>query len=59
MAQVALKKNQPRKAEAMARRGLSVSQDSNRRQALWQVILQSGQAQGNSRVVNEAKQALR
>ena len=43
----------------MARRGLSVSQDSNRRRALWQVILQSGQAQGNSRVVNEAKQALR
>ena len=59
LAQVALKKNQPRKAEAMARRGLSVSQDSSRRRALWQVILQSGQAQGNSRVVNEAKQALR
>jgi len=59
LAQVALKKNQPRKAEAMARRGLGVSQDSNRRRALWQVILQSGQAQGNSRVVNEARQALR
>lgn len=59
LAQVALKKNQPRKAEAMARRGLSVSQDANRRRALWQVILQSGQAQGNARVVNEAKQALR
>ncbi|WP_040642642.1 tetratricopeptide repeat protein [Psychrobacter aquaticus] len=59
LAQVALKKNQPRKAEAMARRGLSVSQDTNRRRALWQVILQSGQAQGNARVINEAKQALR
>lgn len=59
LAQVALKKNQPRKAEAMARRGLSVSQDANRRRALWQVILQSGQAQGNARVVSEAKQALR
>ena len=59
LAQVALKKNQPRKAEAMARRGLSVSQDANRRRALWQIILQSGQAQGNSRVVSEAKQALR
>ena len=59
LAQVALKKNQPRKAEAMARRGLSVSQDANRRRALWQVILQSGQAQGNTRVINEAKQALR
>jgi len=59
LAQVALKKNQPRKAEAMARRGLSVSQNSHRRRALWQVILQSGQAQGNSRVVNEARQALR
>jgi len=59
LAQVALKKNQPRKAEAMARRGLSVSQDTSRRRALWQIILQSGQAQGNSRVVSEAKQALR
>lgn len=59
LAQVALKKNQPRKAEAMARRGLTVSQDSSRRRALWQIILQSGQAQGNSRVIREAKQALR
>ena len=59
LAQVALKKNQPRKAEAMARRGLSVSQDSNRRRALWQIVLQSGLAQNNSRVVSEAKQALR
>ncbi|MDN6275012.1 tetratricopeptide repeat protein [Psychrobacter sp.] len=58
LAQVALKKNQPRKAEAMARRGLSVSRDTNRRQALWQVILRSGQAQGNSRVIKEAQQAL-
>ncbi|WP_296191004.1 MULTISPECIES: tetratricopeptide repeat protein [unclassified Psychrobacter] len=59
LAQVALKKNQPRKAEAMARRGLTVAQDSTRRRALWQIILQSGQAQGNGRVINEAKQALR
>lgn len=59
LAQVALKKKQPRKAEAMARRGLSVSQDSNRRRALWQIILQSGQQQGNIRVIKEAKQALR
>lgn len=59
LAQVALKKNQPRKAEAMGRRGLSVSQDSSRRRALWQIILQSGQVQGNARVIREAKQALR
>lgn len=59
LGQVALKKNQPRKAEAMARRGLTVAQDSSRRRALWQIILQSGQAQGNARVVKEAKQALR
>ena len=51
LAQVALKKNQPRKAEAMARRGLTVAQDSSRRRALWQIILQSGQAQGNARVI--------
>ena len=59
LGQVALKKNQPRKAEAMARRGLTVAQDSSRRRALWQIILQSGQAQGNTRVIKEAKQALR
>ncbi|MDN5566610.1 MAG: tetratricopeptide repeat protein [Psychrobacter sp.] len=59
LAQVALKKNQPHKAEAMARRGLVVSEDSNRRRALWQIILQSGQAQNSTRVINEAKQALR
>ncbi len=59
LAQVALKKNQPRKAEAMARRGLVVSEDSSRRRALWQIILQSGQAQNSTRVINEAKQALR
>lgn len=59
LAQVALKKNQPRKAEAMARRGLVVSEDSNRRRALWQIILQSGQVQNNTRIINEAKQALR
>ena len=59
LAQVALKKQQPRKAEAMARRGLTVSRDTNRRRALWQIILRSGQAQGNTRVINEARQALR
>ncbi len=59
LAQVALKKNQPRKAEAMARRGLVVSEDSSRRRSLWQIILQSGQAQNNTRIINEAKQALR
>lgn len=59
LAQVALKKNQPHKAEAMARRGLVVSEDSSRRRALWQIILQSGQAQNSTRIINEAKQALR
>ena len=59
LSQVALKKNQPHKAEAMARRGLSVSQDPSRRRALWQLILQSGQLQNNSRVIGEAKQALK
>ncbi len=59
LSQVALKKNQPRKAEAMARRGLTVSQDTSRRRALWQLILKSGQAQNNTRVIREAQQALR
>lgn len=59
LSQVALKKNQPRKAEAMARRGLTVSQDASRRRSLWQLILRSGQAQNNTRVIREAQQALR
>lgn len=59
LSQVAIKKNQPRKAEAMARRGLVVTQDPSRRRALWQLILRSGQMQNNSRVIAEATQALR
>lgn len=59
LAQVALKKDQPRKAEAMARRGLSVSQETSRRRTLWQLILRSGQLQNNPRVIREAQQALR
>lgn len=58
LGQVALKQNQPLKAEAMARRGLVVAQTEARRRALWQVILKAGQAQGNIRVINEAKSAL-
>ncbi|GAA0320654.1 tetratricopeptide repeat protein [Psychrobacter aestuarii] len=59
LSQVALKKNQPHKAEAMARRGLSVSEDAVRRRALWQLILRAGQQQNNARVIQEAQQALR
>lgn len=59
LSQVALKKGQPRKAEAMARRGLTVSEDANRRRSLWQLILRSGQQQNDSRVVREAQQALK
>lgn len=59
LSQVALKKNQPKKAEAMARRGLVVAEDANRRRALWQLILRSGQMQNNARVVSEASKALR
>ncbi|MDO5768827.1 MAG: tetratricopeptide repeat protein [Psychrobacter sp.] len=59
LGQVAIKKGQPRKAEAMARRGLVVAQDTSRKRALWQLILQSGQMQNNAKVVNEASQALR
>jgi len=59
LSQVALKKNQPKKAEAMARRGLVVAEDTTRRRALWQLILRSGQMQNNARVVSEASKALR
>ncbi len=58
LGQVALKQNQPLKAEAMARRGLVVAQSEARKRALWQVILLAGQAQGNTRVIKEAKAAL-
>lgn len=58
LGQVALKQNQPLKAEAMARRGLVVAKTASRKTALWQVILKAGQAQGNQRVVNEARAAL-
>lgn len=58
LGQVALKQNQPLKAEAMARRGLVVAQTEARKRALWQIILIAGQAQGNSRVIKEAKAAL-
>lgn len=59
LGQVAIKKNQPHKAEAMARRGLVVAEDTTRRRSLWQIILMSGQMQNNARVVQEAKNALR
>lgn len=59
LGQVALKKNQPRKAEAVARRGLVVAQSAERRRALWQIILLAGQKQNNPRVVQEAQNALR
>ncbi|SUD90439.1 tetratricopeptide repeat protein [Psychrobacter phenylpyruvicus] len=58
LGQVALKQNQPLKAEAMARRGLVVAQTEARKRALWQIILIAGQAQGNTRVIKEAKAAL-
>lgn len=58
LGQVALKQNQPLKAEAMARRGLVVAKTASQKQALWQVVLRAGQAQGNTRVINEAKAAL-
>ena len=58
LGQVALKQNQPLKAEAMARRGLVVAKTEARKRALWQIILIAGQAQGNSRVIKEAKAAL-
>ena len=58
LGQVALKQNQPLKAEAMARRGLVVATTESRKRALWQVILKAGQAQGNARVIEEAKAAL-
>ena len=58
LGQVALKQNQPLKAEAMARRGLVVATTESRKRALSQVNLKAGQAQGNARVIKEAKAAL-
>lgn len=58
LGQVALKQNQPIKAEAMARRGLVVAQTLPRKQALWQVVLKSAQMQGDKETMQEAQTAL-
>lgn len=58
LGQVALKQNQPLKAEAMARRGLVVAKSNSRKKALWQVILKAAEAQGNPKVIKEARAAL-
>lgn len=58
LGQVALKKHQPIKAEAMARRGLLVVKSQDRKKALWQLILYAGKMQSNQRIINEAQSAL-
>lgn len=56
LAQVALKKGQGNRAEAMARRGLLVSKDNHLDKKLWQIIALSGQMRNNPRLVREAQQ---
>lgn len=59
LGQVALNKNQPAKAEAMARRGLLVASSKENKRGLWMVILKSAQMRQNDQLIQEAKRALR
>lgn len=58
LSQVALKKRQPHKAEAMARRGLVVAEDNQRKRMLWQVILLSAQMRNDARLARQASDNL-
>lgn len=59
LGQIALKRNHPAKAEAMARRGLLVATSKDNKQGLWIVILKSAQMRENDQLIQEAKRALR
>lgn len=58
LGKIALNKQQPTKAEAMARRGLLVANNRAAKYALWQIILTSGEMRDNVSSMNEAKSAL-
>lgn len=58
LSQVALKKRQPYKAEAMARRGLVVAEGNQRKRMLWQVILLSAQMRNDARLARQASDNL-
>lgn len=59
LAQIALKKNQPKKAESLARRGLSFVQENIQSKNFWQIILKSAQIQGKTEVIEEAINAIK
>ncbi len=59
LAQVAIKRGDAIKAEAMARRGLTVAKKPEVKQSLWKVILSSAQMRNDIQKIKEAQKALR
>lgn len=57
-AEIAIQGQQWNRADAMARRGLLLTQNPQQQRMLWQVVLLSAQQQNNGRVMQEAQQKL-
>ncbi|WP_434353815.1 hypothetical protein VH441_01955 [Psychrobacter sp. HD31] len=59
LGQIAIKRGEAVKAEAMARRGLTVAKKTEVRQSLWKIILHSAQMRNDIQKIKEAQRALR
>lgn len=59
LGQVAIKRGEAVKAEAMARRGLTVAKKPEVKQSLWKIILRSAQMRNDIQMIKEAQRALR
>ena len=57
-AEIALKNQQWNRADAMARRGLLLTQNPQQQRTFWQIVLLSAQQQNNARGLQEAQQKL-
>lgn len=57
-AEIAITGKQWRRADAMARRGLLLTQNPPQQRTLWQIVLLSAQQQNNQRTIQEAQQKL-
>lgn len=57
-AEIAIKRQQWNRADAMARRGLLLTQNPQQQRTFWQIVLLSARQQNNVRGVQEAQQKL-
>lgn len=57
-AEIAITAKQWRRADAMARRGLLLTQNPPQQRTLWQIVLLSAQQQNNQDTIEEAQQKL-